>query len=47
MLLDANPLDEIGNTRRIRGVVLAGRYFARADLDRMLSQVATAAAASR
>jgi len=47
VLLDANPLDEIGNTRRIRGVVLAGRYFARADLDRMLSQVATAAAASR
>jgi imidazolonepropionase-like amidohydrolase len=47
VLLDANPLDEIGNTRRIRGVVLAGRYFPRADLDRMLSQVAAAAAASR
>jgi imidazolonepropionase-like amidohydrolase len=47
VLLDANPLDAIENTRKIRGVVLAGRYFSRADLDSMLSQVAAAAAASR
>jgi imidazolonepropionase-like amidohydrolase len=47
VLLDANPLDAIENTRRIRGVVLAGRYYSRADLDRMLNQVAVAAAASR
>jgi len=45
VLLDANPLDDIVNTRRIRGVVLAGRYFARADLDRMLKGVEEAAAA--
>ena len=44
VLLDANPLDDIANTRRIRAVVLAGRYFDRADLDRMLKSVAMAAA---
>jgi imidazolonepropionase-like amidohydrolase len=44
ILLDANPLEDIGNTRRIRGVVLAGRYFRRTDLDRMLKQVENAAA---
>jgi cytosine/adenosine deaminase-related metal-dependent hydrolase len=46
VLLDANPLEDIANTRRIRAVVLAGRYFGRADLDRMLTQVAEAAAES-
>jgi imidazolonepropionase-like amidohydrolase len=44
VLLDANPVDDIDNTRRIRGVLLAGRYFDRAALDRMLQGVATAAA---
>ncbi|MDP9095871.1 MAG: amidohydrolase family protein [Pseudomonadota bacterium] len=44
VLLDANPLEDIGNTRRIRGVLLAGRYFDRPALDRMLKAVATAAA---
>jgi hypothetical protein len=47
VLLDANPLEDIANTRRIRGVVLAGRYFGRVDLDRMLRHVALAAAESR
>lgn len=46
VLLDANPLDDIGNTRRIRGVMLAGRWFDRAGLDAMLEQVAAAAAAA-
>jgi imidazolonepropionase-like amidohydrolase len=45
VLLDANPLDDIANTRRIRAVVLAGRYLNRGALDRMLQDVATAAAA--
>ena len=45
VLLDANPLNDIANTKRIRAVVLAGRYFSRADLDRMLDGVAHAAAA--
>jgi imidazolonepropionase-like amidohydrolase len=46
VLLDANPLEDIGNTRKIRAVVLAGRYFSRVDLDQMLNQVEAAAAAS-
>ncbi len=46
VLLDANPLDDIGNTRRIRAVVLAGRYFDRVGLDHMLEGVARAAAKS-
>jgi imidazolonepropionase-like amidohydrolase len=46
VLLDANPLDDIGNTRKIRAVVLAGRYFSRTDLDRMLKGVEEAAAAA-
>ncbi|HEX4150759.1 MAG TPA: amidohydrolase family protein [Steroidobacteraceae bacterium] len=45
VLLDANPLEDIANTQRIRGVVLAGRYFDRAALDRMLHGVEEAAAA--
>ena len=45
VLLDANPLDDIVNTQKIRGVVLAGRYFDRPALDRMLHQVERAAAA--
>ena len=36
VLLDANPLEDIANTQKIRGVVLAGRYFDRPALDRML-----------
>jgi imidazolonepropionase-like amidohydrolase len=44
VLLDADPLKDIANTRRIRAVVLAGRYFDRPDLDRMLRSVEKAAA---
>jgi imidazolonepropionase-like amidohydrolase len=47
VLLDANPLDDIDNTRKIRAVVLAGRYFDRAALDAMLHGVEAAAAAER
>ena len=46
VLLDANPLDDIANTRKIRAVVLGGRYFSREQLDKMLRQVESAAAAS-
>jgi len=46
-VLDANPLDDIHNTQRIRAVVLAGKYFSRQELDSMLHEVETAAAASR
>jgi len=35
-ILDRNPVQDIAATRAIRGVVLRGRYFDRAALDRML-----------
>ena len=40
VLLDANPLDDIRNTRKIDAVVLNGRLLNRADLDQILKQVA-------
>jgi imidazolonepropionase-like amidohydrolase len=46
VLLDANPLEDIANTKKIRAVVLAGRYLDRAELDRMLKGVEKAAAES-
>jgi imidazolonepropionase-like amidohydrolase len=36
VLLDANPLADIHNTRRIRAVVANGRYFDRAALDTLI-----------
>lgn len=39
VLLDANPLDEIGNTKKIAAVVSDGKLFSRAALDAMLEQV--------
>jgi imidazolonepropionase-like amidohydrolase len=47
VLLDANPLADIKNTQKIRSVVLAGRYFSRADLDHLLAGVEEAAAKSK
>src|SRR5690606_33100220 len=40
VLLDANPLDDISNTQRIRAVVANGRLYRRADLDRILAEAA-------
>jgi imidazolonepropionase-like amidohydrolase len=40
VLLEANPLQDIRNTRKIAAVVLNGRLLNRADLDQILSQVA-------
>jgi imidazolonepropionase-like amidohydrolase len=37
VLLDADPLADIRNTRRIRAVVANGRLFRRQDLDRLLA----------
>jgi imidazolonepropionase-like amidohydrolase len=45
VLLDANPLDDIRNTQKIAGVIVNGRYLSRADLDKMLAGVETAARA--
>lgn len=39
VLLDANPLEDIANTRRIRAVVTRGRLFDRAALDALLAEV--------
>jgi len=39
VLLDANPLDDIANTKRIDAVVLGGKFFPRASLDGMLAKV--------
>ncbi|HUK49119.1 MAG TPA: amidohydrolase family protein [Terriglobales bacterium] len=35
VLFDGNPLEDIRNTRKVNAVILRGRYFSRADLDRM------------
>lgn len=39
VLLDANPLDDIGNTKQIAAVVLNGKYFPKKALERMLADV--------
>ena len=40
ILLDANPLDDITNTRRIHGVMVRGHWFSRPDLDDLLDGLA-------
>jgi imidazolonepropionase-like amidohydrolase len=44
VLLNANPLEDIANTQKINGVIVNGRYYYRAQLDKMLAQIATIAA---
>jgi uncharacterized membrane protein YphA (DoxX/SURF4 family) len=41
VLLDANPLEDIHNTQKIRAVVLNGRYFDRTSLDKLLANAAS------
>jgi imidazolonepropionase-like amidohydrolase len=43
VLLSANPLEDIANTQKIAGVIVNGRYFYRAELDKMLGRVETVA----
>jgi hypothetical protein len=43
VLLDANPLDDVANVRRIRAVVTAGRFLDRSALDQLLVQAKAAA----
>jgi Amidohydrolase family len=40
VLLDADPLTDIHNTQRIAAVVMRGRYYSRADLDKLLAGAA-------
>lgn len=42
VLLDANPLDSVDNLGKIDGVFLKGRYFSKAALDKLKSDVADA-----
>ena len=39
LLLDANPLSNIANSRRINGVMLRGQWLARPELDRILASL--------
>ncbi len=39
VLLDANPLDDIANTRIISAVIYGGKYFPKSSLDEMLGKV--------
>ena len=43
VLLDANPLDQIENIRKIRTVVAAGRVFDRQELDAILADIQSSA----
>jgi len=43
VLLEANPLEDIANTRRISGVVVNGRYLSKEMLQKMLADAAAAA----
>ncbi len=40
ILLDANPLVDITNTRRIHGVMIRGRWLARVEIDNLLKKLA-------
>ena len=42
VLLDANPLADIGNTTKINAVVLGGRLIPKQELDKMLADVEAA-----
>jgi imidazolonepropionase-like amidohydrolase len=47
ILLEANPVENIANTRKILAVIRDGRYFDRAALDSLLAKAAAAAQAVR
>ncbi len=44
VLVRANPLENIRNAAQVETVFLRGRYFSRADLDRLLKEARDAAA---
>ncbi len=43
VLLDANPLEDIRNTQKVRAVVLNGRLLGRAELEKLLAEAEAAA----
>jgi imidazolonepropionase-like amidohydrolase len=44
VLLDADPLDDIRNTRKIHAVILRGKLLDRASLDQLLADTKSFAA---
>ena len=40
LLLDANPLENIANSRKVAGAMVRGRWYPKVDLDRRLAQLA-------
>ena len=46
VLVNGNPLEDIANTARIRGVAIGGRWLDRATLDEMIARGARATGAS-
>ncbi len=40
VLLEANPLEDIANTQKRAGVMIKGRYFTQAELNRWLDEIA-------
>jgi imidazolonepropionase-like amidohydrolase len=47
VLLDANPLEDIANTKKIWGVVFGGKFYSRAALDEMLRKVEVLASSQK
>jgi tetratricopeptide (TPR) repeat protein len=39
VLLDANPIEDIGNTKKISAVVFGGKFFPKTSLDEMLTKI--------
>ncbi len=40
ILLDANPLQDVGNVARLSGVMMGGRWLPRSEIDRRLEEIA-------
>ncbi len=38
MLLDASPLEDIGNSRRVHGVMVRGTWYSSADVQQLLGR---------
>jgi imidazolonepropionase-like amidohydrolase len=47
VLLSANPLEDIANTQKIAGVIANGRYYGRAELEKMIAGVEDVARRTR
>lgn len=46
ILLDANPLDDIGNTTKSSGVMIKGKWYTQAELNKWLDEIAPRIAGS-